>query len=433
MKKKAVIFDMDGVLVDSESVYLRMFRTFLEENGCEVDDHTLYKLSGANSQRTWELMARMWKEEITPQEMRAVYKKAHPVDEIPYREILFPGVRELLVWLKEQGIITAIASSSSEEAIRKMLAETELSSLFSCYVSGKWFKTSKPDPEIYLHTLQKLGLPAGDCIVVEDSAYGIQAAKAAGLTVAAVRDTKFGTDQSAADHLIDRTCELQGLMEKMTEMEQKKYWDLAAAEKKFTTPFHAREFEQYIKKDAVILDVGCGYGRTLNELHQMGFCRLSGIDFSEKMIQRGREEFPGLDLQVMKEGKIDRPDQSVDAVILFAVLTCICRDAGQRELIREIERVLRPEGILYVNDFLLNEDERNQARYAEYAPRYGTYGVFELPEGAVLRHHEETWIFELLAGFSPLQYERLQFTTMNGHISNGFYMIGRKKAENSQT
>lgn len=214
-------------------------------------------------------------------------------------------------------------------------------------------------------------------------------------------------------------------------MEQKKYWDQAAAEKKFTTPFHAREFGQYIKKDAVILDVGCGYGRTLNELQQMGFCRLSGIDFSEKMIQRGREQFPGLDLQVMKEGKINRSDQSVDAVILFAVLTCIHRDAGQRELIREIERALRPEGILYVNDFLLNEDERNQARYAEYASRYGTYGVFELPEGAVLRHHEETWIFELLAGFSPLQYERLQFTTMNGHISNGFYMIGRKKAENS--
>lgn len=84
-------------------------------------------------------------------------------------------------------------------------------------MSGKWFKNSKPDPEIYLYTLNKLGLLAEDCIVVEDSTYGIQAAKAAGLTVAAVRDTKFGLDQSMADYLIDQTCDLKGLLEHMTD------------------------------------------------------------------------------------------------------------------------------------------------------------------------------------------------------------------------
>ncbi|MCI8584620.1 MAG: HAD family phosphatase [Lachnospiraceae bacterium] len=213
MKKKAVIFDMDGVLVDSESVYLQLFRTFLEENQCVIDETLLHTLAGASSQRTWEIVAQMWKEEITPQEMRTLYKKDHPSYEIPYKEILYPGVKDLLVWLKQERFVTAIASSSSEESIQEMLRETELSSLFDCYVSGKWFKNSKPDPEIYLYTLDKLGLPAGDCIVVEDSAYGIQAAKAAGLTVAAVKDTKFGADQSAADYLIDRTCELKGLLE----------------------------------------------------------------------------------------------------------------------------------------------------------------------------------------------------------------------------
>ncbi len=217
MKKKAVIFDMDGVLVDSELVYLQMFRTFLEENECEIDEKLLYRLAGASSQRTWEIVARMWKEEITPQEMRRLYKKDHPSYEIPYKELLYSGVKDLLLWLKQEGVVAAIASSSSEESIQKMLKETRLSCFFDYYVSGKWFKNSKPDPEIYLYTLNKLGLPAEDCIVVEDSTYGIQAAKAAGLTVAAVRDTKFGLDQSMADYLIDQTCDLKGLLEHMTD------------------------------------------------------------------------------------------------------------------------------------------------------------------------------------------------------------------------
>lgn len=209
-------------------------------------------------------------------------------------------------------------------------------------------------------------------------------------------------------------------------MEQKNYWNSVSETKQFTTPFQAEEFAGHVGRTAHILDVGCGYGRTLNELYQMGYENLTGIDFSEGMIQRGHALFPYLDLRVKKEGSIDLPDQSVDAVILFAVLTCICSSREQEALIQDIRRVLKPDGILYVNDFLLNTDERNLARYEKYQEKYGIYGVFELPEGAVLRHHSDAWIRELLSGFSCLKYQHLTFTTMNGHISNGFYYIGRK-------
>lgn len=209
-------------------------------------------------------------------------------------------------------------------------------------------------------------------------------------------------------------------------MNQKEYWNQVSATKEFTTPFHMTEFEKYVGKDAQILDVGCGYGRTLQELHELGFCHLAGIDFSKGMIERGRSQFPCLDLRVQETEKIDFPDESMDAVLLFAVLTCIWEDSYQKALVREIERVLKPGGILYVNDFLINQDERNKKRYTEYAPRYGTYGVFELPEGAVLRHHDEAWIQNLLSGFETLRYEHLSFTTMNGNRSNGFYFLGKK-------
>jgi ubiquinone/menaquinone biosynthesis C-methylase UbiE len=95
-------------------------------------------------------------------------------------------------------------------------------------------------------------------------------------------------------------------------------------------------------------------------------------------------------------------------------------------LISEIYRVLKPAGILYINDFLINTDERNQSRYRKFEAKYGVYGIFELPEGAVLRHHSEKWLKELLYDFRTLKYEHLTFTTMNGHKSNGFYFIGEK-------
>lgn len=210
-------------------------------------------------------------------------------------------------------------------------------------------------------------------------------------------------------------------------MEQQKYWDSVSQTKQFTTPFQFEEFSRYIRPDARILDVGCGYGRTLNELYQAGYRNLFGIDFSQGMIRRGRSQYPHLDLRVTEESSIDFPDNSVDAVILFAVLTCITRNQEQETLIREIRRVLKPDGILYVNDFLLNSDERNVSRYQKFQETYGTYGIFRLPEGAVCRHHSEEWIRKLLSDFTWLAYEPLTFTTMNGHTSNGFYFIGQTK------
>ena len=207
-------------------------------------------------------------------------------------------------------------------------------------------------------------------------------------------------------------------------MKQEEYWNSVSVKKEFTTPFQAEEFSKYVKRDSCILDVGCGYGRTLDELYHNGCRNLIGIDFSSGMIERGKQQFPYLDLRIKEDTKIALPDASVDAVILFAVLTCIRTNEEQEQLISEIQRVLKPQGILYVNDFLLNTDERNLSRYEKFKETYGIYGVFELPEGAVCRHHDEIWIKQLLKDFSERKYEHLTFTTMNGHKSNGFYFIG---------
>ncbi|MBR5503171.1 MAG: methyltransferase domain-containing protein [Methanobrevibacter sp.] len=209
-------------------------------------------------------------------------------------------------------------------------------------------------------------------------------------------------------------------------MNQKDYWNSIADKKEFTTPFHPEVLEKYLKKDAFIVDIGCGYGRTLKELKENGYLNLRGYDISENMIKRGKMENPGLDLRVKADDSIDLPTNSVDAIILFAVLTSIIDDDEQKNLISEIHRVLKPNGIIYLNDFLLNDDERNLKRYDEYKDELGVYGAFKLPDGAILRHFDENYIFNLLSKFTKKEYKTEIFPTMNGHTSKGFYYIGIK-------
>ena len=209
-------------------------------------------------------------------------------------------------------------------------------------------------------------------------------------------------------------------------MEQKEYWNKVSETKQFSTPFQIDEFSKYVKKDDVILDVGCGYGRTLNELYTKGYKNLIGIDFSKGMIERAKKINSDIDFRVMNNSKIDLPDNSVDSVILLAVLTCIVEDKEQEYLVSEIYRVLKKGGAIYINDFLLNNDERNLNRYNEFKNKYNKYGVFELPEGEVCRHHDKEWIKELLKDFKKKIFKEIEYTTMNGNKSNGFYYIGEK-------
>lgn len=208
-------------------------------------------------------------------------------------------------------------------------------------------------------------------------------------------------------------------------MNQKVYWDKVAPEKEFTTPFRADQLSTYINKESVILDYGCGYGRTLSELSDKGFNNLIGVDFSEEMVKRGIDKYPKINFKVINSGEIPYEDNSFDTILLLAVLTCVYQDEEQNMIMKEIKRVLKPSGLIYINDFMLNDDDRNKERYHKYAEKYGKYGIFELEEGAILRHFDEERIKQLTDVFENIVTEKVQYTTMNGNKSNGILYIGR--------
>jgi SAM-dependent methyltransferase len=209
---------------------------------------------------------------------------------------------------------------------------------------------------------------------------------------------------------------------------QRDYWNTEGPQKIFAHPLNLRRLTHWLSIDSIVIDFGCGYGRSLGELFDSGYENLIGLDFSPAMIEAARERFPALTFEQIESVTIPLPDESVDGALLFSVLTCVPTDEGQRAIINELHRVLRRGGLLYISDLWLQSDERNLTRYARDEEKYGKYGVFDLPEGVTVRHHHPKWIETLTSEFYNVALDDVDVMTMNGNPAKAFQWFGLKPA-----
>lgn len=201
------------------------------------------------------------------------------------------------------------------------------------------------------------------------------------------------------------------------------YWNTTGAVKTFGHPVEPAWLDR-IDRRARILDYGCGYGRVSGLLAERGFVTVEGLDPASNLIARARELRPDLRFAVLDDPpRLRHDDDSVDAVFLFAVLTCVPADSGQRELVAELRRVLRPGGLLYLSDLCLQDDQRNRDRYDRFAAKYGTHGIFETGDGAVCRHHTLDWLHTLFSGFDVVASREVHVDTMNGHPARATQLL----------
>ncbi|WP_270460666.1 HAD family hydrolase [Faecalitalea cylindroides] len=216
MKIKAVIFDMDGVLVDSEITYIRLWQTFLAENGVSVSIADLRFLAGSSREIENQFLSKMLHLSVREVEKKKkdFYQK-HPIN---YKNIQKPFSRQLLSFLKEKEIKIALASSSPMENIEEVLLQCDIYDFFSFLVSGEQFEKTKPDPQIYEYTVQQLGLEKEEILVIEDSEYGITSATSAGLTVIALLDPILQFNVSKATYQIKTLKDAINIIERRNQL-----------------------------------------------------------------------------------------------------------------------------------------------------------------------------------------------------------------------
>ncbi|MBR1758752.1 MAG: HAD-IA family hydrolase [Lachnospiraceae bacterium] len=204
-KLKAVIFDMDGVLVDSEPVHIHAHERFFKDMGYTLDTSIVYeRFIGSTARPLWETL-------------KAIYDLPYEVDELIERNKAYertqediegfppiPYEKELIFDLKAHDLMLAVASSSPHSRIVRTVKALEIEDAFDALVSGTKLPHPKPAPDTFLAAAEALGVLPGECIVIEDSHNGVQAAIAAGMPVIGFHNPHSGVqDLTGADLIVE--------------------------------------------------------------------------------------------------------------------------------------------------------------------------------------------------------------------------------------
>ncbi|MEO0799367.1 MAG: HAD family phosphatase [Pseudomonadota bacterium] len=183
----AVIFDMDGLLLDTERVVLRGFEAACDELGCVVGFDVFARMIGRNYRSSRPILEEALAGQVAIETFEAVCRRhvqAIFEDGVPVKS----GVIDLLAHLRKIDMPMAVATSTETARAREKLKKAELLEAFQHVVGGDQVERSKPDPDIYLEAARRLSANPAASVALEDSENGVRAAHAAGMTVIQVPD-----------------------------------------------------------------------------------------------------------------------------------------------------------------------------------------------------------------------------------------------------
>ncbi len=196
---KALIFDMDGLMIDSESLYFETDRELAQEFGKTVKDETLWKMMGRKPIEAMAVYAEDLGMDICPEELLRIRNKRF-AEKLKKSVVPMPGLFEILNEFKGR-MKLSIATGSSTEFLKIVLDSLKLHDYFDELTTSDEIRNGKPDPEIYLKSIAKVKLKPEDCIVLEDSGNGALAGKRAGCyTIAVPSELTYEQDFSFVDY-----------------------------------------------------------------------------------------------------------------------------------------------------------------------------------------------------------------------------------------
>lgn len=197
---QAFIFDMDGVIIDSEPLHIAVEIETVRHFGGTITEEQLAKYMGMTNAEMWEMVKQECRlaapvEEIIDYQLS---RKIHALRELDIEPI--EGIRELIRSLKQHGVKIAIASSSPMSFIQEVVQKFGIAQEFDLIMSGEEVERGKPAPDIYLEAARRLVAQPDQCIVLEDSGNGVAAAKSAGMKCIGFMNPNSGhQDLSQAD------------------------------------------------------------------------------------------------------------------------------------------------------------------------------------------------------------------------------------------
>ena len=201
-EKKGIIFDMDGVLVNTEPLHFRCWQEVLKEDGITLDYEIYKPCIGSTREVFRQLMVDAYGdifEDYPTMNRRMEEKKKEIVEKVGFPQC--EGIREVLEKLHQEGYLLAVGSSSPEDVIQKVLKDLDLAQYFSAFISGENMAHPKPAPDTFLAAAEALLDPSA-CMVVEDSTNGGKAAKAAGMSCVWFHNPDSG-DQQIPDAVLE--------------------------------------------------------------------------------------------------------------------------------------------------------------------------------------------------------------------------------------
>jgi len=188
---KAVIFDLDGVIVSTDQLHYRAWKALADQHGYYFDETINDRLRGVSRAESLQIILDVNHKTVEPQAFASMAEAKNNhyrtlLDTLSPSDIL-PGALELIDDLKQKGTLIAVGSSSRNAG--KILAQIQLAEAFDAIIDGNHIERSKPDPQVFLLCAKALNLAPNDCLVIEDAEAGIAAAKAAGMAAVGVGQT----------------------------------------------------------------------------------------------------------------------------------------------------------------------------------------------------------------------------------------------------